>query len=98
MTVEEYPLTHLLFWCANLTLWVNLIRTHSTDPGLLQRNTDEYSEKIKQVARFEKWNDNDDNPLSRLCHTCRCVKVKLREPSSDHFCPQNGQEWRKLAT
>ena len=75
MTVEEFPLTHLLFWCANLTLWVNLIRTHSTDPGLLQRNTDEYSEKIKQVARFEKWNDNDDNPLSRLCHTCRCVKV-----------------------
>ena len=84
MTVEEFPLTHLLFWCANLTLWVNLIRTHSTDPGLLQRNTDEYSEKIKQVARFEKWNDNDDNPLSRLCHTCRCVKVYEKSPHQNY--------------
>ena len=72
-----YPLTNLLFWCANLSLWVHLIRTHSTDPGLLQRNTDEYSEKIKQVARSEKWGEGDDNPLSRLCHTCRCVKVVL---------------------
>lgn len=99
MTVEAFPITHLLFWCANLTLWVNLIRTHSTDPGLLQRNTDEYSEKIKQVARFEKWNDNDDNPLSRLCHTCRCVKPPRAKHCKelnrcvkrfDHYCAYVG--------
>ena len=75
--VEAYPMSHLIFWCANLVMWVNLIRVHNADPGLLPRNTEEYSEKIKAVARYDKWGDGDDNPLSRLCHTCRCVKVSL---------------------
>ena len=52
-----------------------LLRTHNTDPGVLPRNTEEYSEKIKAVARYDKWEDGEENPLSRLCHTCRCVKV-----------------------
>jgi len=99
LTVEAYPLTHLLFWCSNLSLWVHLIRTHSTDPGLLQRNTDEYSEKIKQVARSEKWGEGDDNPLSRLCHTCRCVKPPRAKHCKelnrcikrfDHYCAYVG--------
>ena len=50
-------------------------RVHNTDPGVLPRNTEEYSEKIKAVARYDKWEDGEENPLSRLCHTCRCVKV-----------------------
>ena len=83
LPVESNPITHLVFWCVNLTLWVSMIRTHSTDPGLLQKDTDEYSEKIKQIARFEKWNDGNDSPLSRLCHICRCVKVRLWQPVSN---------------
>ena len=75
--VEAFPISHLVFWCANLIMWINLIRVHNTDPGLLPRNTEEYSDKIKAVARFDKWGDGDDNPLARLCHTCRCVKVTI---------------------
>lgn len=74
VTLEGFPLANLIFWCANFVLWVNMIRTHNTDPGVLPRNTEEYSEKIKAVARYDKWEDGEENPLSRLCHTCRCVK------------------------
>merc|ERR1712226_1409833 len=98
MTAYELQTTHLLFVFLNIAMWTFLIRVHSTDPGTLARNTEEYEHAIRQMAFYDAWRQNDGgyNPLNRLCHTCRLVKPPRTKHCKitnrcvrhfDHYCP-----------
>jgi len=87
---------HLLFLINTIILWYCLYKSYSMDPGFLPKNVDAYDTALKQVAYFADWKDEGENPLSRLCHTCRVVKP-LRSKHCrvsnrcvrhfDHYCP-----------
>ncbi|KAF6027765.1 hypothetical protein EB796_013929 [Bugula neritina] len=94
-TWEELWIAHITFWVSNVLMWISLYHANTIDPGYLPRNIPEYDMAIKQVAHFNDWKEGD-NPLSRLCHTCRTIKP-LRSKhcrvcgrcvqNFDHHCP-----------
>ncbi|KAJ8298448.1 hypothetical protein KUTeg_024979 [Tegillarca granosa] len=94
-TWYDLQVAHIIFFIMNVFMWFCLYHASTTDPGFLPRNIPEYDQAIKQVAHFDEWKQGD-NPLSRLCHTCRTVKP-LRSKHCrvcnrcvkmfDHHCP-----------
>ncbi|XP_033742108.1 probable protein S-acyltransferase 23 isoform X1 [Pecten maximus] len=94
-TWNELQILHIFFFIFNVLMWFCLFHASTTDPGYLPRNIPEYDMAIKQVAHFDEWKQGE-NPLSRLCHTCRTVKP-LRSKHCricnrcvimfDHHCP-----------
>ncbi|XP_052795090.1 uncharacterized protein LOC128228063 isoform X2 [Mya arenaria] len=94
-TWYDLQFLHILFFCTNVIMWFCLFHASTTDPGYLPRNIPEYDMAIKQVAHFDEWKQGD-NPLSRLCHTCRTVKPLRSKHCKvcnrcvkvfDHHCP-----------
>lgn len=86
---------HSLFMLTNWVMWVCLYHANTTNPGYLPRNIPEYDLAIKQVAHFDEWKQGN-NPLSRLCHTCRTIKPLRAKHCRmcnrcvlefDHHCP-----------
>ncbi|XP_052076130.1 uncharacterized protein LOC127714155 isoform X1 [Mytilus californianus] len=94
-TWYDLMILHIIFFILNIIMWFSLFHASTTDPGYLPRNVPEYDLAIKQVAHFDEWKQGE-NPLSRLCHTCRLVKP-LRSKHCrvcnrcikvfDHHCP-----------
>ncbi|XP_060553590.1 uncharacterized protein LOC132732310 isoform X2 [Ruditapes philippinarum] len=94
-TWYDLQLVHTVFFFMNVVMWFCLFHCSTTDPGYLPRNIPEYDMAIKQVAHFDEWKQGD-NPLSRLCHTCRTVKPLRSKHCKvcnrcvkvfDHHCP-----------
>ncbi|KAL5012661.1 hypothetical protein ScPMuIL_011212 [Solemya velum] len=95
MTWNDLQTVHLFFMFVNVAMWFCLFHASTTDPGFLPRNIPEYDLAIKKVAHFDEWKQGD-NPLSRLCHTCRTVKPLRAKHCKicnrcvkvfDHHCP-----------
>ncbi|GFO09343.1 palmitoyltransferase [Plakobranchus ocellatus] len=95
VTWNELQIYHVLFLCTNVIMWICLYHSNSIDPGFLPRNIPEYDLAIKQVAHFDEWKQGQ-NPLTRLCHTCRTVKPLRAKhcrvcnrcvKEFDHHCP-----------
>lgn len=91
----DMPLLHLLFLFNAFFMWYSLLKVHNLDPGFLPKNTDSYDQALKQVAIFDEWK-RGENPLSRLCHTCRLVRPLRAKHCRvtnrcvkhfDHYCP-----------
>jgi len=73
MAVE--PSWNLIFMFLNIVMWYSFITAATKDPGYLQCNSDEYDIALKKVALHKEWElSSEDNPLSRLCHTCRLLR------------------------
>lgn len=97
MTAYELQTVHLIFVFCNIAMWIFLVKVHSTDPGTLARNTEEYEHAIRQMAFYDAWRQQEGyNPLNRLCHTCRLVKPPRAKHCKitnrcvrhfDHYCP-----------
>ncbi|XP_076817148.1 uncharacterized protein LOC143462764 [Clavelina lepadiformis] len=91
----NFHMAHFIFLINTVVMWYCLVKAHNMDPGFLPKNVDEYDQALKQVAYFAEWKQGQ-NPLSRLCHTCRLVKP-LRSKHCritnrcvkqfDHYCP-----------
>ncbi|XP_012938178.1 probable protein S-acyltransferase 23 [Aplysia californica] len=95
VTWYDLQIFHILFMFINVAMWVCLYHANTIDPGYLPRNIPEYDLAIKQVAHFDEWKQGQ-NPLSRLCHTCRTVKPLRAKhcrvcnrcvKEFDHHCP-----------
>lgn len=91
----EMQFLHLLFFFNAFFMWYCLLKVHNLDPGYLPKNTDSYDQALKQVAIFDEWK-RGENPLSRLCHTCRLVRPLRAKHCRitnrcvkhfDHYCP-----------
>ncbi|XP_052255507.1 uncharacterized protein LOC127861166 isoform X2 [Dreissena polymorpha] len=94
-TWYDLQMLHIVFFITNAAMWISLFHASTTDPGFLPRNIPEYDMAIKQVAHFDEWKQGE-NPLSRLCHTCRTVKPLRSKHCKvcnrcvkvfDHHCP-----------
>nr|XP_026696424.1 probable protein S-acyltransferase 23 isoform X1 [Ciona intestinalis] len=91
----EFRTVHLLFGINTLIMWYALLKAHNMDPGFLSKNVDEYDQALRQVAFFDEWKQGQ-NPLTRLCHTCRLVRPLRAKHCRvtnrcvkhfDHYCP-----------
>ncbi|XP_033104684.1 probable protein S-acyltransferase 23 isoform X2 [Anneissia japonica] len=89
------PGVHYVFLFLNVIMWYTLYKAYSLDPGFLPKNSSDYDQAIKRVAHFDEWKQGQ-NPLKRLCHTCRLVKPMRAKHCRicnrcvqhfDHHCP-----------
>nr|XP_039254281.1 probable protein S-acyltransferase 23 [Styela clava] len=94
-TMFELESLHVIFLLNAVFLWYCLLKVHNLDPGFLPKNTDSYDQALKKVAIFDEWKQGE-NPLSRLCHTCRLVRPLRAKHCRitnrcvkhfDHYCP-----------
>ncbi|XP_039254281.2 uncharacterized protein LOC120331274 [Styela clava] len=94
-TMFELESLHVVFLLNAVFLWYCLLKVHNLDPGFLPKNTDSYDQALKKVAIFDEWKQGE-NPLSRLCHTCRLVRPLRAKHCRitnrcvkhfDHYCP-----------
>ncbi|XP_025085865.1 probable protein S-acyltransferase 23 isoform X2 [Pomacea canaliculata] len=95
LTYYEFQPLHIIFFVVNIFMWISLYHANTTDPGFLPRNIPEYDQAIRQVAHFDEWKQGN-NPLARLCHTCRTIKPLRAKhcrfcnrcvQEFDHHCP-----------
>nr|CAB3267900.1 probable protein S-acyltransferase 23 [Phallusia mammillata] len=91
----DFQYLHILFVLNTAMMWYCLIKAHNLDPGFLPKNVDEYDQALRQVAYYDEWKQGQ-NPLSRLCHTCRLVRPLRAKHCRvtnrcvkhfDHYCP-----------
>ncbi|XP_057313765.1 uncharacterized protein LOC130655081 [Hydractinia symbiolongicarpus] len=72
---SNFQSTNVIFLLLNIPMWYFFLKTARTDPGYLERHTEGYDLALKQVSLHKEWEtDSENNPLTRLCHTCRLVR------------------------
>jgi len=92
----DFQVSHFIFILNAIVMVYCLCKVSKNDPGYLPKNNDEYDKVLKQVALYADGKNENESPLSRLCHTCRLIKPFRSKHCRisnrcikhfDHYCP-----------
>ncbi|XP_022175929.1 probable protein S-acyltransferase 23 [Myzus persicae] len=65
---------HYTYLAWNIFMWICWITTKHSDPGFLPIDSGSYIQTIRQLPFYPCDMGTKRDILSRLCHTCRCVR------------------------
>ncbi|XP_050538614.1 uncharacterized protein LOC126904025 [Daktulosphaira vitifoliae] len=65
---------HYTYLAWNIFMWVCWLITKNSDPGYLPINSGSYIQSIRELPFYPCDMGTKQDILSRLCHTCRCVR------------------------